>query len=176
MSVMAGSERQPIEVRAGFEVFFRTHFDGVARAAALIAGDLGSGQELAQEAYLRLYERWGAMTSDDHARNFVYKVAINLARSHRRKHVRLILMRFDRDEDSEASEDAPSDGDVLVALRRLPHRQRACVVLVDLVDMDAAGVARTLGISASTVRVHLMRGRQALRAALGVEPGEDEAR
>jgi hypothetical protein len=41
-----------------FEPFFRQTFPGVARAAALVARDAGTGQELAQEAFFRLYERW----------------------------------------------------------------------------------------------------------------------
>ena len=54
------------------------------------------------------------------------------------------------------------------ALGSLSSRQRACVVLVDYVDMDSAGAAAVLGMSAGTVRVHLMRGRRVLRANLGV--------
>jgi DNA-directed RNA polymerase specialized sigma24 family protein len=48
------------------------------------------------------------------------------------------------------------------------------VVLVDYVDMDSAGAARVLGVSAETVRVHLMRGRQALRQSLRLARKEDE--
>ena len=46
-------------------------------------------QELAQEAFVRALQRWGDLESDEHARNFVYKVAINLARSHMRKYARV---------------------------------------------------------------------------------------
>ena len=61
---------------------------------------------------------------------------------------------------------------MLAALAKLPYRQRACVVLVDLVDMDSTAVGRMLGISPNTVRVHVMRGRQVLRRVLGVAPAE----
>jgi TolB protein len=74
-----------------FDSFFREAFGPVARAATLVARDPGVGQELAQEAFLRLYERWSAMQSEEHARRFAYRVAINLARSHLRKHLRLVL-------------------------------------------------------------------------------------
>ena len=53
-------------------------------------------------------------------------------------------------------------------------RQRACVVLVDYADMDSAGAAAVLGMSAGTVRVHVMRGRRALREALGLTQKEEE--
>lgn len=174
---MAGPEGGAIDVRQGFEPFFRTHFAGVARAAALIAGDPGSGQELAQESFLKAHERWERLRSDDHARNFVYKVAINGARSHRRKHLRLVpsgLRHADAiaTQESQARDEWP---DVFAALRALPERQRACVVLVDLVGMDSDGVAEMLGIRASTVRVHVSRARDVLRHVLGVSP-EGESR
>jgi DNA-directed RNA polymerase specialized sigma24 family protein len=59
------------------------------------------------------------------------------------------------------------------ALGALSPKQRACVVLVDYADMDAAGAARVLGMSPGTVRVHLLRGRRALRAGLGL-PAKEE--
>lgn len=74
------------EAAEDFDTFFRTYFPGVARAAALVARDPSTGQDLAQEAFARLYQRWHDMASVDHARNFVFRVAINLARSHLRKH------------------------------------------------------------------------------------------
>jgi DNA-directed RNA polymerase specialized sigma24 family protein len=71
-----------------FDPFFHANFVTVARAAALVARDEGVGQEVAQEAFVRALQRWSDMASTDHARNFVYKVALNLARSHLRKHGR----------------------------------------------------------------------------------------
>jgi RNA polymerase sigma factor (sigma-70 family) len=171
-----GVRDEKVETTGDFDSFFRTHFERVARAAALVARDLGTGQDLAQEAFARLFERWGDMDSEDHARNFAYKVAINLARSHLRKHLRVSFVGLGRpDARSVADEAARSDDwlEVADALRMLSPRQRSCVVLVDYADMDASGAARVLGMRAGTVRVHLMRGRRALRERLGVAEGED---
>ena len=63
---------------------------------------------------------------------------------------------------------------MLGALGALSPRQRACVVLVDYVDMDQAEVAGILGMAAGTARVHLMRGRRTLRASLGLAREEDQ--
>lgn len=158
-----------------FDTFFRTHFPGVARAAALVARDPSTGQDLAQEAFARLYPRWHDMTSTDHARNFVFRVAINLARSHLRKHLR--RSRFGSthaDEPAMSDPFARSDDWLLVAdaLGTLSPRQRACVVLVDYSDMDAASAAKALGMGTGTVRVHLMRGRRALRERLDLPKEE----
>ena len=47
-----------------FDAFFRSTFAGVARAAALVAHDPGTGQELAQEVFFRLYERRDSMRNE----------------------------------------------------------------------------------------------------------------
>lgn len=54
-----GVDDERVETTTDFDSFFRTHFGRVARAAALVARDPGTGQDLAQEAFARLFERWG---------------------------------------------------------------------------------------------------------------------
>src|SRR6266567_275417 len=79
------SEPAAVVDRDGFIDFYRTWFPSVARAAALIVRDLEGGQEIAQEAFLRLWQRMDRFESDDHARNFVFRAALNGARSHLRR-------------------------------------------------------------------------------------------
>ena len=168
----------PVEVRMGFDAFFHAHVERVARAAALVARDPGAGQDLAQEAFARALERWGSMASDDHARNFVYKVAINLARSHVRKHGRVVLYGLrgrDHAGGSGGIDAADAWMEMSEALGALSPRQRACVILVDYVDMDSAGAGDILGMSAATVRVHLTRGRRTLQERLRTPSKEDQA-
>ena len=153
-------------VKPAFEPFFRSTFVPVARAAALVARDAGVGQELAQEAFFRAHERWARFETEEHARRFAYRVAINLARSHLRKHVRVTLaglVPVDRPSRLETTDAWIS---VVSALARLSPRQRAAVVLVDYVGMASPEAAKVLGVAPGTVRAHLMRGRAALRERL----------
>jgi RNA polymerase sigma factor (sigma-70 family) len=153
-----------------FDSFFRQRFAGVARAAALVARDRGAGQDAAQEAFVRLHIRWGEMESAEHARNFVYRVAINLARSHLRRYGRIRPFGLRRsDADPGVDPGARSDDWLLIAdaLAGLSSRQRTCLVLVDYVDMDSAAAAAVLGLRPATVRVHLMRARRMLKDRLG---------
>ena len=130
MELEAHLRAEPGEAAADFDGFFREHFPGVARAAALVARDPGTGQDLAQEAFARLFLRWHEIESADHARNFVYRVVINLARSHLRKHLRVTLSGLGR---TEAPQPDPTEStaawlEVADALTALSPRQRACVV------------------------------------------------
>ena len=64
----------------------------------------------------------------------------------------------------------PAD-EVTAALRRLPTQQRAAVVLHYYADRPIREIADVLGTSASTVAVHLHRGRKRLRELLGDDDG-----
>jgi RNA polymerase sigma factor (sigma-70 family) len=107
------------------------------------------------------------MQSADHARNFVFKVALNLARSHLRRAKRVRV--GDVPEVSGASWEATVEDRMLLdaALASLSPRQRAVVVLIDYQGFDAPAAAAVLGLRASTVRVHLARARAALGSELG---------
>ena len=62
--------------------------------------------------------------------------------------------------------------EIMAGLSGLAIRQRQAVVLRDWAGFETAEVASILGIRESTVRVHLARGRQALRRSLSVEERE----
>jgi RNA polymerase sigma factor (sigma-70 family) len=64
--------------------------------------------------------------------------------------------------------------DAIRALAVLSRNQRAAVLLHDLEGFTSLEVARLLGMSAATVRVHLFRGRRRLRELLGTEEDVDE--
>jgi RNA polymerase sigma-70 factor (ECF subfamily) len=59
---------------------------------------------------------------------------------------------------------------LVAAMRALPAQQRSVVWLVHACDFTYAEAAEALGISASAVGTHLLRGTTALRASLGVAP------
>ncbi len=165
-----------------FDTCFRDWFASVARTAALVSRDPVAGPDLAQEAFTRVLPRWAGLGSEDHARNLIFRTAINLARSHARR-ARLAsaatLHLIDRRTETEGGVGATTDWlDIANALGTVSVRQRECVVLADYVDMDAAAIGRMLGMGEGTVRVHLMRGRRALRARLSLpdRPEQEDLR
>lgn len=149
-----------------FETFFHGEYPQLCRALVLLVGDAFEAEELAQEAMTRVLERWDRVREMDSPTGYVYRTALNL----QRKRIRRLAVRARRvfadlpTDDPAAAEDRH---DVRRALASLPESQRAAVVLVDWLDMDAAEAAGVLGIKAGSVRVRLHRGRQTLRTALG---------
>ena len=150
-----------------FEAFFREWFPPLARAMALIVRDLEQGRDIAQEGFARLSVRWPRIGDEEHARNFVFRASINLARSHLRRRRPLELIGLGRTELFGSIADATerSEDRILLAeaLGSLSQRQRECVVLVDYLGHDAVSAGELLGLAAPTVRVHLARGRAQLR-------------
>jgi RNA polymerase sigma-70 factor, ECF subfamily len=155
---------------SAFDDCFREWFPTVARAMALIVGDLDQGREIAQEGFVRLFGSWSGMSSLEHTRNFVFRTSINLARSHLRRQapLRFIGLGASQLAGSVADESERSNDRVLLAdaLERLSRRQRECVVLVDYVGHDAESAGSILALAPPTVRVHLARGRAQLRKHL----------
>jgi RNA polymerase sigma factor (sigma-70 family) len=152
--------------RAGFEAFYVGHLPRVVRACALVLLDRGDAEDVAAEAFARLWSHWGQIRGDDHAGGYVFKTAMRLCSKRRRRAAREVVGTV-----PERSRVTDSDQrmSVVDALHGLPLRQRQSVVLRDWAGFETSEVARMLGTKESTVRVHLARGRAALRDVLTVE-------
>jgi RNA polymerase sigma factor (sigma-70 family) len=159
-------------------VFFRREFPRIARSLALIAGDPLTGADLAQESFARALERWGSYSSEEHARRSILRIGTNRARSNWRKERRVTSASLDPAVGSEAGGgiDVADRLAIRNALAALSPRQRACVTLVDYLGLEPSEVGTILRIPASTVRVHLTRGRRNLLPVLkGIRTEEGEA-
>ena len=155
--------------RAGFEAFYAGHLPRVVRACALVLLDRGDAEDVAAEAFARLWSHWGQIHGDDHAGGYVFKTAMRLCSKRRHRAAREVVGMV-----PERSQviDPYSRMSVVDALRGLPLRQRQSVVLRDWAGFETTEVARILGMKESTVRVHLARGRVALRSVLAAEERE----
>jgi RNA polymerase sigma factor (sigma-70 family) len=156
--------------RAAFEGFYREHLARVVSGCTLVLLDQSAAEDVAAEAFARLWSKWGQIEDEDHAGGFVFKTAMRLCarRARRRELIRRLPEKSAPDEIGRALDRQ----EILRALRQLPVRQRQTVVLRDWAGMETRQVAKLLGMRDSTVRVHLMRGRAALRAAFQEEEKE----
>jgi RNA polymerase sigma-70 factor, ECF subfamily len=155
--------------RAGFEAFYAAHLPRVVRACALVLLDHGDAEDVTAEAFARLWSHWGQLHGEDHAGGYVFKTAMRLCSKRRRRAAREMVGTVP---DRGRATDPAVRVSVMDALRDLPLRQRQSVVLRDWAGFETSEVARILGTKESTVRVHLARGRAALREMLTVEERE----
>jgi RNA polymerase sigma-70 factor (ECF subfamily) len=155
------------DAELGFDGFFDANRDRLARALWLVARDRHEAEEVAQEAFVRLWERWDRVSRLEDPQAYLYRTALNLYRNRRRRAV-LALRRLVRAVPPADPTDAIDERDAIVrALGRLTPRQRSALVLTDLVEMTSEEAARALGVRPSTVRVLAARARAALREQIG---------
>ena len=138
----------------------------LVRALRLQTGDAARAEELAQEALVRLWQRWRRVRRLEHPAAWLHRVAINLAiDDHRRRGAeRRALERSAPPPTSGTAATTSLGDDVRLALLRLPERQRAAVVLRYLLDLSVADVAAALDLSEGATRALTHRAVEALRA------------
>ncbi|MFF5565714.1 SigE family RNA polymerase sigma factor [Streptomyces sp. NPDC012623] len=161
---------------AEFQAFFEQHYAELSRLACLLTGDASTADDLASDALLAMWRRWDRVRAADHPVAYARGVVANLARSQIRSAVRerrrVSLFWSQRGERFDGP-DVPAVLDVQAALRRLPFRKRACVVLRHALDLSERDTALALGISVGTVKSQTSRGMTELERLLG--PGATEA-
>lgn len=158
------------DVDDAYAVFFRAEYRSVVRTAYLIVRDAQRAEDLAQDAFVQLYQHWRKVSRYERPDAWVRRVAIRLAVRHvKRDRLRGILERGS----PAPPQLGPMNLDVVEAVRQLPPMQRAAIALFYLEDRPVAEIADLLGISVSTCTVHLTRGRRRLAELLGTEVSDD---
>jgi RNA polymerase sigma-70 factor (ECF subfamily) len=156
-----------------FEDFFRAHHERLLRVLYLSTGDRYEAEDLTQEAFVRVYERWARVRTADNPAGYLFRVALNQRRSRLRR-LRVAARNALRvGQETRADDQAVADDRLSVrgALAALPDGQREAVVLVEWLDMTDAEAGAVLGVSPGAVRTRLHRARAALRETLR---GEDD--
>jgi RNA polymerase sigma factor (sigma-70 family) len=150
-----------------FPEFFETEYRRLAKALFLVAGDSSEADELAQEALVRVFERWDRVRLMDSPTGYLYRIALNLNRSRLRRVASRVRHPLSVSQEPDPLAGVEARDEVRRRLAALPRGQREAVVLVEWLGMGAEQAGAILGIEASTVRVQLSRARKALRATVG---------
>ena len=154
-----------------FEEFFGAEYPTLCRALALMAGDALEAQDLAQEAFARVYERWDRVAAMDSPGGYLYRVALNLHRKRAKRLRRPAAPPLRPRHEADPSEVIQARAEVARVLAALPLGQRQALVLTEWLGLDAAEAAARLGIKAASVRVRVHRAKRAVREQFG-EPDE----
>ncbi|MEV6807547.1 SigE family RNA polymerase sigma factor [Streptomyces sp. NPDC017405] len=153
-----------------FHAFFEQHYAELARLARLLTGEADAADDLAADALLALWHRWDRVRAADHPVAYARGVVANLARTRIRSAVRerrRVALFWPRGEERTENPDVAGVVDVQEALRRLPFRKRACVVLRHACDLSEKDTALALGISVGTVKSQTSKGMAELQRLLG---------
>jgi len=153
--------------REDFAAFFDGHHASLFGALYLLTRNRYEAEEIMQDAFLKVFERWGRVVSLDDPVGYLYRTAMNLFRKRWRRAsmaMRRTIGLISRDDEIAQIE---LRVDVVRAVASLSPRQRTAIVLIDLLDLSSEEAGRILGISPGTVRMHASRGRAALAALLG---------
>jgi RNA polymerase sigma-70 factor (sigma-E family) len=167
VSSLGGLVAEPVDAvrRVPFDEFVAVRGQALHRTAYLLTGDWAMAEDLLQTALARAYPRWSRIERDN-PEAYVRKALVNTWSSWWRRKWRGEAP-TDRLPDA-AGPDAYADADrrdaVRDALRRLPPRQRAVVVLRFHEDMTEAQVAAALGISVGTVKSQTSKALEHLRS------------
>ena len=160
-----------------FRGLVEEHQSMVFSIALRVTGDRGAAEEVAQDAFLELYQALSKMESEDHVRFWLRRVTVHRAADYlRRRSVRPEWKADEWQEESYAilqdrfgAESAAKKRITAVELRleemvsSLPQVLRGAVVLKYQEDLDAEEIAKVLGQPVATVKSNLQRGVALLR-------------
>jgi RNA polymerase sigma-70 factor (ECF subfamily) len=147
---------------AAFEEFFRAEQHRLHQALFVITGSRPEAEDIGQEAFLRLWERWDRVRESDDPVGYLHRTAINVFRDRSRR-VLLAMRRAvgasPRPDEYEAVEALSVAASIL---GQLPPRQRAAIVLTEGLGYSAEEAGELLGIKGSTVRALHFQARSTL--------------
>ncbi|MEU4658804.1 SigE family RNA polymerase sigma factor [Streptomyces sp. NPDC023723] len=155
-----------------FHDFFELHYAELSRLARLLTGEPDLADDLAADALLALWHRWDRVRAADHPVAYARGVVANLARTRARSAVRerrRVALFWSQREERTEDPDVADVVDVQEALRRLPFRKRACVVLRHAFDLSEKDTALALGVSVGTVKSQTAKAMAELQRCLGTE-------
>jgi RNA polymerase sigma-70 factor (sigma-E family) len=159
---------------ADYTTYVSARLTALHRAAYLLCGgDKDRADDVVQVTITKLYRSWRTASRADNVDAYVHRMLVRTYIDERRRFWSRVRLLPHADEGlaglsgAEEPYGAVEDrGVVVAALRTLPPRQRAVLVLRFLLDRPVEEVAETLGCSAGTVKSQSSRGLAVLRAAL----------
>ena len=156
--------------REDFDRLYRTAYPRVYRTLAAILGDREAAEDCVQDAFVQAFQAWKRWRPDAPAEAWVHRIAVNRAISYRRsaklRQVGEVLRRLGRPAQPADPAEIAAQGDLLTALRSLPPKLAAAIVLRHYHGYNNREIAAALGVSERTVGTRLRQAGERLRAVL----------
>ena len=130
-------------------------------------------EDVTQEVFLRAYRTFARLRPDSNPRAWLYKIAINCAYTRlnqtKKQSERLASLKHAAAEpaaaDDVSSHRAAMDRRLRALMNQLPSKQKACVTLRYLQDLDYPEIAQILGCSQESARANVYQAIRRLRLA-----------
>jgi RNA polymerase sigma-70 factor (ECF subfamily) len=146
-----------------FESFFRTERARLFGALLVMTGNRAEAEELLQDAFLKVWERWVRVAAMDEPVGFLYRTAMNLYRKRRRRAAVVLRKSVHLLPDVDELAAVETRDEAVRLLGLLTPRERAALVVTAYLGYSTEEAGRLLGIRATTVRVLTGRARATLR-------------
>jgi RNA polymerase sigma-70 factor (sigma-E family) len=150
-----------------FGEFMRTRASLLHQSAYLLCGDWHLAHDLVQDTLAKAYQHWSRVRQADSPDAYVRRILLNEMRGRwRRRERTAAVSRFPEGCEPvtpDAADDVARRAGLLQALRTLPLRQRATIILRYLEGMSERETAAVLGCSEGTVKSQSARALGTLR-------------
>ncbi|HEV1991357.1 MAG TPA: RNA polymerase sigma factor [Candidatus Dormibacteraeota bacterium] len=155
---------------ADFERLYRNTYRRILGTLITVLGDKAAAEDCAQDTFERAYKSWSSWRPDAPVEAWLHRIAINVAVSDRRR-VRLrqageLVRRLGRPSPPPDPTALAERSDLIRALRKLPTKQAAALVLRHFHGYSNREIAASLGVPDQTVASRLTAARKQLQAAL----------
>jgi len=155
-------------VKEDFDRLYRATYQRIFATLMLILRNPAAAEDATQEAYLRAFAAWTRWKRDAPAEAWMYRIALNVAFTHRRRErlheIGEVLRRLGRPRELDPSELERTD--LKRELRALPPKQAAAIILRHLHGFTNRDIAVALNVPERTVASRLAAAKNRLRSRL----------
>ena len=160
---------ETLEASLSFEAFYNAEGQTLFRRLWLVTGNRAEAEEIMQDAFLKVWERWDRVGTMEDPVGYLYRTAMNLFRKRYRRAALAVRRSIGLVPSGDDFADADDRETVRRVLATLPPRQRAALLLTEMLGFSSEEAGRVLGVRASTVRSLSHQGRESFREAMEVD-------
>jgi RNA polymerase sigma factor (sigma-70 family) len=157
-----------------FDRLYRNTYPNLKRTLTAVLGDSTAAEDCLQDAFVRAFRAWPRWRPEAPAEMWVQRIALNRAFTHRRKMALLeigqVLVHLGKPEPTADPADTAEWSELKRALRRLPAKMAAVVVLRHYHGYTNRDIARLAGVSERTIGIRMSEGLRRLRIDLDGSP------
>jgi RNA polymerase sigma-70 factor (ECF subfamily) len=154
---------EDLRIALTFDEFFEMERGRLFRALLLITRDSAEAEDLMQEAFVRVWERWDRVGTLDDPVGYLFKTAMNIHRSALRRAMAAARRAVRPPAEDDPFESVIERDEAVRSIATLTPRQRAALVVTELLGYSSEEAGTILGVRSGTVRMLASQARAALK-------------